>query len=124
MKIIDVDDENATTEAYYKSGVGKYITSSGLYTWTDGTNAYLVDEDSKKIQTAALETSLFISNEFIGSMIPGYSRSLVQKIFLAGSLNTSVKVKNYDGIKYYIITTNEKEKKQFGLIMILCFLHK
>ena len=111
MKIIDSDDENGTSEVYYKNGIGKYITSTGIYTWTDGKDAYLINEESKKAQKADLDSSLFISNEFVGSMVPGYSKTLVQKIFLAGALDTSVKVKDYDGIKYYIITTNENQKK-------------
>lgn len=113
MKIINPEDSSGAMEIYYKDGIGKLVMSDGSYTWTNGTEAYLVDVENKKIQTIDINnpSSLLISNEFLASIVPGYSRGLIQKFFLVGDIKTSIKTKKYDGIKYYMITTNEKEKK-------------
>ena len=109
MKVIDKDDESGTMEIYYKDGIGKSITTANICTWTNGTEAYMFNEVTKKIQKVNMESPLLISNEFVASVVPGYSKSFVQKLLLASNLNTSVKVKNYDGIKYYVITTKENK---------------
>ena len=110
MEIKDTEND-AITKVYYKDGIGKLIMPNGIYTWANGTEAYLVDDENKQIQSAEMDSSLLISNEYVGSMLPGYSKSALQKFVLAGDINTSVKLKNYDGIKYYMITANEEPKK-------------
>lgn len=106
------DDENNKMEIYYKDGIGKFLTSTGVYTWTDGKEAYVVDDENKEYYNESLESSILISNEAIASMIPGYSKTILQRFFLAGDFKTSVKLKNYDEIKFYVIETNEDKKEK------------
>ncbi len=111
MKVIDSEDSSGNIEMYYKDGIGKMIINENTYTWTDGQEAYLIDEENKKAQKLSFESSMLVSNEAVGSMIPGYSKNLIERFFLAGNISTSVRIKNYEGIKYYVITTNEEETK-------------
>ena len=111
MKVIDSENSSGSIEMYYKDGIGKMIVKENTYTWTDGEEAYLIDEENKKAQKLSFESSLLVSNEAVGSMIPGYSKNLIERFFLAGNISTSVRIKNYEGIKYYVITTNEEETK-------------
>lgn len=106
------DDENNKMEIYYKDGIGKFLTSTGVYTWTDGKEAYVVDDENKEYYNESLESSILISNEAIASMIPGYSKTILQRFFLAGDFKTSVKLKNYDEIRFYVIETNEDKKEK------------
>lgn len=112
MKVTNSEEESGTMEIYYKDGIGKMIMSNDIYSWTDGTEAYLVDEENKKIQTLDMDSSFLISNEYVGSMVPGYSKNIWQKFLLAGKMSTSVKVQKYDTIRYYVITTNENDVKK------------
>lgn len=118
MEITSANNDSITQKVYYKDGIGKLINYDGTYTWTDGKEAYLVDDENKKIQTVNWETPTLISNEYVGSMIPGYSKSFIETFILAGDLNTSVKIKDYEKIKYYVITTEEK-----GITKTIWFLY-
>lgn len=111
MKIRDLEDASIQTEVYYKDGIGKMITETGIYSWTDGKEAYLINDESKEIQSIDFDSPLLISNEYVGSMIPGYSKNILQKLLLAGNMETSVKVQKSNGVKYYVISTNESFEK-------------
>ncbi len=94
-------------DVYYKDGVGKMITSDGKSTWTDGKEAYLIDNKSNEIQNLDFNSPMLISNEYVGSFVPGYSKDLFGKILLAGNLNTFIKIEKYENIKCYVIHTYE-----------------
>ena len=98
MKVIDSENSSGRIEMYYKDVIGKMIVKENTYTWTDGEEAYLIDEENKKAQKLSFESSLLVSNEAVGSMIPGYSKNLIERFFLAGNISTSVRIKNYEGI--------------------------
>ncbi len=105
------DGESIVSEIYYRNGTGKMVMSNGTYTWTDGKVAYLVNEKENTIEELDFTSPLLISNEYVGSLIPGYSKSKFQKFLLAGSLETSIKTKKYKDLKYYVITTEEEYAK-------------
>ena len=58
-------------DVYYKDGIGKMITSDGKLTWTDGKEAYLIDNKSwtpfkKNIISEAITT--IIKEVIVGVM--------------------------------------------------------
>ncbi len=111
LKTTVTDGNNdSETEAFYKDGVGKCVTSNGLYSWVDGKNAYLVDETNKKIYTLDIndENSItLVSNDMFSSVIPGYNKNIFQRFLLACDLKTKIKSVKLDGQACYMIITNE-----------------
>ena len=45
---VKIKDETSSTEVFYKDGIGKNVTTSGIYTWVDGEKAYMNKEENKK----------------------------------------------------------------------------
>lgn len=106
--IQETKDEKIETEAYYRNGTSKQIASNGIYTWTDGERAYLVDEANSTIYTLSLENNIsLVSYNMFAAPIQGYNSDIIDKIFLAGNVNTTIKKENIDGNDYYCIKTKE-----------------
>lgn len=101
--------ETATkTEAYYRNGTSKLIASNGIYSWTDGERAYLVDEANTTIYTLEIENNFaLVSYNMFASAIPGYNNSFIDKLLLAGDTNTTIKTEKIDDTDYYCIKTKE-----------------
>lgn len=103
-----IDNETTETEAYYRNGKSKQIASNGIYTWTDGERAYLVDEENITIYTLSLEKNFaLVSYNMFASPIQGYNYNFINKLLLAGDINTTIKKETIDGNDYYCIKTKE-----------------
>lgn len=112
MKMTSKEDKESNLEIYYKNGIGKLVTSNGFYTWTDGTEAYLINEESKEYYKMTLDDLGLISDEAVASMIPGYSETKVGRMLLAGKITTSVKTEKVNGFKYYKIKTEDENQQK------------
>lgn len=104
---IGENSEPSSLTAYYKDGVGKIVVSNGLYTWSNGDRAYLVDDYNRiaYTQTIANATNLASYNYFMSS-IPGYN-SLSTRLKMAISWKNKVKKVELDGQKCYMISKKE-----------------
>ncbi len=111
LKTIVTDgNNNFETEAFYRDGIGKCVTSNGLYSWVDGKNAYLVDEENKKIYVLDINDEnaiTLVSNDMFSSVIPGYNKNIFQRFLLACDLKTRIKSDKLEKQECYMITTNE-----------------
>lgn len=102
--------ENASTEAYYRNGVGKLVSSNGIYTWTDGKKAYIVDEKNTTIYTLSLENNIaLVSYNMFCAPIQGYNYDIISRFFLAGDVNTTIEKEKVDENDCYFIKTKEKD---------------
>ncbi len=100
----------SVTKTYYKDGTGKLVAENGIYTWVDGKDAYMVDEQNKTLYVLDKENSLgLVSYEMFASLIPGYSKNVFQKFLMAGSLQNKVGSEKIDYKKCYKIVIKEKE---------------
>ena len=80
--------EFASLESFYRMGKGKQITSNGIYTWTNGEKAYMVDDESKEVRIMDMsegneELTSVITQTSYTAYIPGYNQSLFGKFKLA-----------------------------------------
>lgn len=111
LKTIFTDGNNSSeTEAFYREGIGKCITSNNLYSWVKGKNAYLVDEENKKAYILDINNEkdiTLVSNDMFSSVISGYNKNIFQKFLIACNLKTSIKSVKLDGLACYMITTTE-----------------
>lgn len=100
--------EKIETEAYYRNGTSKQIASNGIYTWTDGERAYMVDEENSTIYTLSLENNIsLVSYNMFAAPIQGYNAGFVDRILLAGDVNTTIKKEKIEETDYYCIKTKE-----------------
>lgn len=109
---MQIGDTTSETEAYYKEGIGKNVSSKGIYTWTDGTKAYMIDESKKEVYVMSIsdENSMaLVSNEMFISLIPGYSKNTFERFTIAGSLENKIKSEKLNGEKCYKISIKEGE---------------
>lgn len=100
------------TEIYYKDGIGKNVSSNGIYTWVDGKDAYMVDENKKEIYVIEISqenSKLLVSNEMFASLIPGFSKSFFQRFAMSGNLENSIKSEIVNNEKCYKISIKEGE---------------
>ncbi len=112
LKTTFTDGNNGSeTETFYKDGIGKCITSNNLYSWADGKDAYLVDEDNKKIYVLDIndrKSSITLaSSDMFSSVIPGYNKNVFQRFLLACDLKTKIKSVKPDKQECYMIETSE-----------------
>ncbi len=106
---IKYNDTTSITKTFYKNGVGKMIAENGVYTWTDGKNAYMVDEENKTIYSLSFDNSIgLVSNEMFASLIPGYGKNLFERFCLSANLKNSIKTDTIDDKKCYKIKISEK----------------
>lgn len=110
---VSTNNKNSVTETYYKEGIGKLVAENGIYTWVDGKDAYLVDEENKKIYTLNIEESLgLVSSDMFTSMIPGYRESAFKRFLIAGNIKNKIKSTKLDNQDCtMIVTSDEKSKK-------------
>ncbi len=100
--------ESSLSKIFYKNGIGKMVAENGLYTWVDGENAYMMNEENKTIYTLDLEKSLgLVSNEMFASLIPGYSKNTFERFIMAGSVQNKIKSEKVDDKKCYKIQIKE-----------------
>ncbi len=105
----ETKNEKIETEAYYRKGIGKQVASNGIYTWTDGERAYIVDEANSTIYTLNIENNIsLVSYNMFAAPIQGYNSDVIDRIFLAGDANTTIKKEKIDDDEYYCIRTKEK----------------
>lgn len=102
------NEPKSETEAYYRNGVGRLVASNGIYSWTNGERAYMIDEENDTAYILDLNTNFaLVSYKMFASGIPGYNMSLIDRFFLAGNANTSIKKEKIDNKVYYCIKTKE-----------------
>lgn len=102
------DTLQSETEAYYKNGTGKLVASNGVYSWTDGERAYLVDEENDTLYTLGTEYNFaLVSYNMFASSIPGYNSNFINRLLLAGNVNTTIKKEKIGANDYYCIKTRE-----------------
>lgn len=109
---VKIKDDTSSTEVFYKDGIGKNVTTSGIYTWIDGEKAYMIDEENKKAYVMEIsdENSIvLVSNKMFASLIPGYSKNLFERFTMAGNLENSIKSEKVNNEKCYKITVKEGE---------------
>lgn len=109
---VKIKEEISSTEVFYKEGIGKNVTSSGIYTWVDGKDAYMVDEENKKIYPMGISeesSKLLVSNEMFMSLIPGYSKNIFERFAMIGNLENNIKSEKVNNEKCYKITVKEGE---------------
>ncbi len=107
---VKAGEKSSKTEAYYKDGIGKNISSNGVYTWVDGKEAYMVDEENKKIYIMEIsqENAIsLVSSEMFMSLIPGYSKNIFERFVMVGSLVNSVKSEKVSDEKCYKISVKD-----------------
>lgn len=103
-------DETSTTEVYYNDGVGKNVSASGVYTWVDGEKAYMINENNKeayKIEISQENSPLLVSNEMFMSLIPGNSKGIFSRLWIAGNFENSIKSEKLNDEKCYKISIKE-----------------
>lgn len=106
--IQESNGEKNETEAYYRKGISKQIASNGIYTWTDGERAYMVDEENSTIYTLSLENNItLVSYNMFAAPIQGYNSGFIDRILLAGDVNTTIKKEKIDDKEYYCIKTKK-----------------
>lgn len=102
------ESNNSTTEAYFRNGTSKLIASNGVYSWTDGERAYLIDEKNLVAYTLNLENNIaLVSYNMFTSAIQGYNSNFINRFLLAGDINTTIKKEKIDNKDYYCIKTKE-----------------
>ena len=82
------DNSYASLESFYRMGKGKQVTSNGIYTWTNGEKAYMIDDESKEVRIMDMsenneELTSVVTQTSYTAYIPGYNQSLFGKFKLA-----------------------------------------
>lgn len=119
-------DKTTETEAFYKDGIGKLVSSNGIYTWVDGEDAYIVDEANKTIYTTDINKTIgLVSNKMFASYYPGYSKNLIEKIILAGSIQNKIKNVMLNDKKCIMIQVkDETSTKTVWITKSDCYIEK
>lgn len=120
IKIKTTYNGNTTseTETFYKEGTGKLVSETGTYTWTDGNEAYYIDENQKKAKKLSLENDiqLLVTNTKLASLYPTVSKNVFQRFVLIGKPENKIKTIEEDGNKYtYIEIKEENYTKSYWL---------
>jgi len=102
-------DSKTETIAYYRNGIGRYVAENGIYTWTDGKDAYLVDEDNKNIYILNIEKSpeMLVGNDMYAYLIPGYNKKFFEKMKIVGNMFNSFSTDKINDVECYKIKINE-----------------
>ena len=103
-------EKRKETVAYYRSGTGKLVAENGVYSWTDGEDAYMIDEENKLVYVVNINKNpeLLVSYDKFAYLIPGYKESFWNKLKLVGNLFNSIKTENLDEDECYKITIQDK----------------
>ncbi len=108
---LKMKDKTTVTEAYYRNGIGKLVSSEGIYSWVNGEKAYMVDETDKKIynmEISSENSSALVSKEMFVSLIPGTSKNIFQRFLMSGNLKNSITSEEVNGEKCYKIKIKEE----------------
>lgn len=104
------DEDESIIEAFYREGKSKMLASNGIYTWTDGEKAYLIDEENSTIYTLDIEDNFALTSyNMFSSPIQGYNKNFVDRLLLAGDVSTTIKKEKIEGKNFYCIKTKENE---------------
>lgn len=103
------NDQETTIEAYYRDGIGRYVAENGMYTWTDGKEAYMVNNENMTLSSLEIENAVtLVSSDMFAYLIPGYRYNIFERIFLAGSLRNSIKSEKVGEDKCYVIKEEQE----------------
>ena len=101
--------EKTTIEAYYRDGIGRYVAENGMYTWTNGEVAYMVNNENMTLDPLEIENAVtLVSSDMFAYLIPGYKYNIFERIFLAGSLRNSIKTEKVGEDKCYVIKEEQE----------------
>jgi hypothetical protein len=99
--------EASSLTAYYKDGVGKIVVSNGLYTWSNGDRAYLIDDTNRIAYVQQIENATNLASyDYFMSSIPGYN-SFWSRVKMAFYWKNKVKKVDYEGQSCYLISKVE-----------------
>ena len=104
--------ENKTeTTAYYRNGIGRYVAENGIYTWTDGKDAYMIDEEDKVLYVLEIDDfpEMLVGNDMFAYLYPGYNKNFFEKLKIAGNMFNKFKSEKIDDEECYKISINEKK---------------
>lgn len=110
--------KTSTTETFYRDGTGKLKAENGLYTWTDGEKAYLVDESLKQVEELDYEKDLqlLVTNIRLASLYPTISNNVFERFFIMGNMENKIKTIEEDGKEYtYIEIKNKNYIKSYWI---------
>lgn len=104
-------DNKFETSAYYRDGIGRYVAENGIYTWTDGQKAYMIDEENKILYVLSIKDSaeMLVSNEMFAYLVPGYNMSFIDRLKLCGNMFNKFSSEKIEDEAYYKITINEEK---------------
>ena len=113
--------ENTTkTSSYYRNGRGKSIASNGVYKWTNQKYFFVIDEEKKTISdidtTNINEVTGVVQESTFATFIPGYFKSLDDKVKMILSPKTVLWYSKIDGQTcYYLRFKEDGNKKIFWI---------
>lgn len=97
---------------YYRDGVGKIVSTNGAYTWSNGQEAYYIDESTETAYILDVNNATNLAGyDMFMSMIPGY-KGIFSSIKVALNIKNEFKSQMIDGKEYIVITTFENEVKK------------
>jgi len=109
---IKYNDKDSNVTAYYKDGVGKVVTSNGSYTWSDGTEAYYIDEETQTAYVLDINNSQSIAGyDMFMSMIPGY-RKVLTRMKVALNIKNEITTEKIGNKEYTVITIFDEDAKK------------
>lgn len=99
---------DSTTETYFRNGTSKLVASNGVYTWTNGERAYLIDEANLTAYTLSLKENVTLASyNMFATPVQGYNGSFIDRLLLAGDPNTTIKNEKINDNSYYCIKSKE-----------------
>lgn len=100
----------SVTETFYRDGIGKLKSENGLYTWSDGENAYLINEEAKEFKKIDInnDVQLLVTNIRLASLYPTISNNVFERFFVMGNIENKIKTVEEDGKEFIYIELNTK----------------
>ena len=105
------DEYKSETMAYYRNGIGRLVAENGIYTWTDGKDAYMVDETNKVLYVLPMNDSpeMLVGNDMYAYLYPGYDKGFFEKLRIAGNMFNKFKTETINDEECYKIVINEEK---------------
>ena len=102
-------EDTVETMAYYRKGIGRQVAENGVYSWTDGKDAYMIDEENKTVYVLDISKSSesLVSSDKFAYLIPGYNQSFSEQFKMCGNLFNSIKTETVGEEECYKITIQE-----------------
>lgn len=107
-------EKKSETMSYYRKGIGRQVAENGIYTWTDGKDAYMIDEVNKVVYVLDIKknSEMLVSSDKFAYLIPGYNEKFFKKLKICGNLFNSIKSESIGEEECYKITVQEEKYKK------------